>query len=687
MLLLLGSVSIPAIAITQSIVFVVHYESIASVQKVLKSELSLLGGKLKEEKLSLINEASNLEFDLEVAGIDLDRALTPTQTQKLGKLIDRVKQKYPNRSFYVITDAQGKTVAQHIQIIDGDFKTYPRLASTLQPPTYRPVNLPAGINLGDVPIVAHTLKYRRLLAGVELIPDRVWQRLGLAPQANVGLREQETDLPTLKQPYPVGTYPIDGGKAGLAIMAVHPLFVDGKLVGTVTIGTLLNRNFDLIDRLQQETGASAITLSVQDLRISTNVPYSDGQTRAIGTRVAREVADRVLNQGEMFEGKTDIIGTNYFTGYSPIFDHHKILNPQARPVGIASIGEPEQSVGSIIFIGYGIGGAILLIAAMAIVPISRSFSHPLSRLTLFVQEVGEGALGRRLNNLDRQDEIGILSQTIDSMLANLEAHNIQQIDKVYRQAEIAHQRAKTSESVQQRTATQVEELTVRTIRQEQQIARASLAIAEITRSLEQIAKQAQSATEISVTEVARSSQTETAIAPITKQLQMFGQFNLAQIDASKQQQERIADINQVVVEIEGMAQEARQIVLDMSVEMSNIGKTSHTLPLIGSEIEQLAHRTINTTQTLRSLINHMATTTETIVLKHTTEQSQIDLSHQRLTDIQQNITAIVQSSREIHNILDQVSTLSTAKIQTATEISEVMEDISSSISSVLEIKR
>lgn len=82
--------------------------------------------------------------------------------------------------------------------------------------------------------------------------------------------------------------------------------------------TLINGNFDLVDELLQSTGA-AFTIFQHDIIVSTNVTTADG-TRAVGTRIAPEVAERVLNRGMAFEGEADVAGTRYLTSYIPIKD-------------------------------------------------------------------------------------------------------------------------------------------------------------------------------------------------------------------------------------------------------------------------------------------------------------------------------------------------------------------------------
>ena len=325
----------------------------------------------------------------------------------------------------------------YIGIVEEDFSRYSPLPTEDQgEPEFRPLSLPLGINLEDVPIVNSALQTQQNLSGIELVRGEVLQRLGLAEQANIGLRPQDPEgLPTSKQPFPEDTYDIDGGQAGLVMMSVQPIRVGGRVVGTAIVGNLLNRNYELVDELKETTGVSTATIFAQDWRVSTNVPYTDEQTRAIGTRVSREVAEAVLNREEDFIGQANIIGIRYITSYSPIYDHQQDLNSaQAKPVGIAAVAEPvalvSQTLKNLVLTGYSIGGGILLLTVLVMVPVAGSFANPLRRLAGFAKQVGEGEKGVRLETTDRHDEIGILSQEMNQMVASLETQG----EKIRREA-------------------------------------------------------------------------------------------------------------------------------------------------------------------------------------------------------------------------------------------------------------
>ncbi len=679
-ILLLGSVAVPIIAITQSIVTVSQAESIASLQKVLKSELGLLSGRLNEEKFKLVNDSKNLATSLELSQIDVNQPLTAAAQNQLLQSIDLIRQQSPERSFYLITDAQGNTVAQRIQQIDGDFSQYPKLPLTPPVAIYHPVNLPTGIGLSDIPIVTDTLQTRRAMAGIELLPRQVWQRLGLASQARIGIREQQdAQLPIAKQPYPEGTYDLDRGNAGLGIVAVQPITVRGQIVGMAIVGTLLNRNFDLIDRFTQDTGATTATIFAQDWQVSTNVPDTDRETRAIGTRVSREVADRVLNRGDIFVGKANIIGTEYFTSYSPIFDRRQNLNPQVKPIGMVYVGKPVQSAGSMATMGYGIGGIILLLAGIAIVPISRSFSLPLKRLAIFVEEVGKGEtaliMGRRLEE-DRQDEIGILSTQINRMLARLEANRMEEIDTAYRQTDIARQMAQASETARQLTVAQIDRLTSDSARQSHQIGETLMSVEEMIRSIQQVAENARLVVDMAQTSAKTAAQGETTIAMTTGDLAKLKHSSSSSTSVIQELQDYAHQIAQSIRDIDQITTQTRKIALFLETETVSTGITGRELSYTIEEIGSLTSRSAAATRAMKSLVTQIQSHTDRAAQALESEYFRADRITQPIDETKQNLASIVQVSRQIDLLVQSIATAAISQSHTAKNVKQVMKNIS-----------
>ncbi len=425
-IMFVSGATVPLIAAVQGTITISENNFLLQLDQTLRKDLSALIDEISYTQQLTLLETANLATQVEVAAVDLNNPQSISQQQSLlNRALD-----VPKTSFVILTDSKGKSVEQNIHIL-ADVSEYPLLPQQGQPVSnsqYRRVSVALGINLATIPIVSHALSTGRPLVGTELISAQVLKSLGLAPQAAIGLRSQLTQgLSDPKQPVTEGTYNIEQGKIGLVLMAVHPIRVHNQLIGTAIVGTLLNRNYEIVDDIQHDYNVPTVTIFAQDWRVSTNVPYTDNHTRAIGTRVAREVAQTVLDRGQTFIGQTNIIGRNYRTGYSPLYDHQQQLHPSlARPVGILYVGEPQQKIENLLqrqqLISYRIGGGTLLFVGLLSIPLAGSVARPLRHLTRFAQQVATGEREVQLNANQRRDEIGILTQELNEMAARIESN-------------------------------------------------------------------------------------------------------------------------------------------------------------------------------------------------------------------------------------------------------------------------
>ncbi len=133
--------------------------------------------------------------------------------------------------------------------------------------------------------------------------------------------------------------------SGMVLMSAHPILdFNGELLGVLSGGVLLNRNYEMVDRIKnivfkdakykgKEIGTATIFLG--DLRISTNVMDKEGN-RAIGTRAMKEVQEEVLGKGLPWIQRAFVVDDWYITAYEPIRD------VQDKIVGMLYVGMLES---------------------------------------------------------------------------------------------------------------------------------------------------------------------------------------------------------------------------------------------------------------------------------------------------------------------------------------------------------
>jgi two-component system NtrC family sensor kinase len=178
---------------------------------------------------------------------------------------------------------------------------------------------------------------RKRISGTQVLPREAMLKegKGLAKRAVFHLVPTPKEKPTEKLEE----------TSGMVLKAAHPITnADGTVLGVLMGGILLNRNYDIVDRIKQNVFKDArykgkeigtATIFLGDLRIATNVLDREGH-RAVGTRVMKEVGEQVLGKGLSWIHRAYVVDDWYITAYEPIRDI------QDNIIGILYVGLLES---------------------------------------------------------------------------------------------------------------------------------------------------------------------------------------------------------------------------------------------------------------------------------------------------------------------------------------------------------
>jgi two-component system, NtrC family, sensor kinase len=194
----------------------------------------------------------------------------------------------------------------------------------------------SGDRISDDPFFKDALG-RRGVSGTQVLPRETMLKEGddLAKKAVLQMVPTPKEKPTEKLEE----------TSGMVLKSAYAITdVDGRILGVLMGGVLLNRNYEIVDRIKhivfkdakykgKEIGTATIFLD--DLRISTNVFDREGH-RAIGTRVMKEVQEQVLEKGLSWIQRAYVVDDWYITAYEPIRD------VQDKIVGILYVGILES---------------------------------------------------------------------------------------------------------------------------------------------------------------------------------------------------------------------------------------------------------------------------------------------------------------------------------------------------------
>jgi two-component system NtrC family sensor kinase len=209
--------------------------------------------------------------------------------------------------------------------------------------------------------------------------------------------------------------------AGLVLMAAAPVLdADGDVIGVLYGGILLNRNYEIVDKIKETVFAGVqyrghdigtATLFLDDVRIATNVKNPDG-SRAIGTRIAEDVYKRVVVEGQPWLGRAYVVTNWYITAYEPLRDL------AGQIVGILYVGVLEQKYVDLrrrtvgVFLAIVLAGA--LVSAVVAYRISRGVSGAVTKLVSASRQVAGGNLDARVE-IRTNDELQDLADNFNRM--------------------------------------------------------------------------------------------------------------------------------------------------------------------------------------------------------------------------------------------------------------------------------
>ncbi len=213
--------------------------------------------------------------------------------------------------------------------------------------------------------------------------------------------------------------------------AVPILNEQNDVYGLIYGGILLNRRFDLVDRIRSTVFGTdyfdgkplgTVTLFLEDTRIATNVITADS-VRAIGTIVSDEVFEKVLEKGERFADRAFVVNDWYLSAYDPVTD------AKGNIIGILYVGLLEKkytAYGQELTIEFlGIGLLALVIAVLLANYLSSKVRKPILKLVDATRQISKGKLDTRVTNIGRINEIQEVAKSFNSMAASLEADSKQ----------------------------------------------------------------------------------------------------------------------------------------------------------------------------------------------------------------------------------------------------------------------
>jgi len=215
-------------------------------------------------------------------------------------------------------------------------------------------------------------------------------------------------------------------------MVVHTATPVATGGGILVAGTLLNRNLDFIDTINDlvypaasltEGSRGTATLFLEDVRVSTNVRLFEN-VRALGTRVSVEVRSSVLGQGNVWLDRAFVVNDWYISAYEPITDS---FGGRVGMLYVGFLDSPFRAAKQRTLLMIAAGFVVLIALSVPMfLRLARGIFKPLEEMVATITRVEQGDLGARSGTHGTDDEIARVSGHLDLLLDRVQERDRQQ---------------------------------------------------------------------------------------------------------------------------------------------------------------------------------------------------------------------------------------------------------------------
>ncbi len=439
----------------------------------------------------------------------------------------------------------------------------------------------------------------------------------------------------------------------------------------------------LLDDLKELVGCE-FTIFDGDGRTDTT-RQQDGK-RVVGTTLSADLAKTVLEEGQTYVGKAEILGVTHLCSYVPTKDASGKINGLIFS-GI-SLSDASAQINNTIKVACFVGIALIVMVIFLLsIFIRLVITRPLTKVTKLAQKMEQGELGlgdnQNLNvNIRSNDEIGYLAEIFQNTMDHLREYigEISTILAAISEGDLTVQPAQNYVGDFSSIKTSLENILQKLNQTISQITESSRHVAA---GSDQVSHGAQILSQGATQQASAIEELDSTIREISQQVahtaENAGEANLKvsnvgkQIDESNRQMQemilamqeintRSSEIEKIIKTIDDIAFQTNILALNAAVEAARAGSNGKGFAVVAEEVRTLAGKSSDASKSTTELIEHsiQAVGQGTRIANDTA--AQLESSVSAVTEIVENINWIADASHtqaeSVSQIQEQISQIS-----------------------------
>lgn len=497
---------------------------------------------------------------------------------------------------------------------------------------------------------------------------------------------------------------VAGTVVPFTIRASRPITYEGRLLGTLSIGTSLVAP-QYLDWLKKLSGMD-VTIFKGDVRAMTTIEKDN--KRVIGTKLqSPEIMEAVLQRGELRFSQNNILGIEYKSAYWPV------KAADGDITGMWFVGMPLNSLMYLekraILTAVWAAGALLAVQLLISVVLGLRVSAPVRKITRYVLDVAGGKKDATLD-IHSRDDMGELAHALRDMVKKQEQLMLESADKAEEARKQAGEAAKAMEEAhearQQAEQAKRDGMTSAAAQIEDVVNKLNAAINDIAVQVEQsdgalsnaasrLSETATAMEEMNTTvlEVAKNAEVAADVSTAARQKATDGAVVVSESVAGIQEVQRQSltlkagmatldgharAIDQIMGVISDIADQTNLLALNAAIEAARAGDAGRGFAVVADEVRKLAEKTMTSTTEVGTAVK---------AIQQSAEQSaqQVERAVRNIAQATElsnkSGESLAEILRMVEHTADEVRAIATA----GEEQSAASEEITRSVSEVNDI--